>query len=527
MFVTTEATPLNVEALLDPGAYDHEVEDIHLVETHISWVVLTGPFAYKIKKALNLGFLDFSTLDKRRFFCEEEIRLNRRLAPQVYLDVVPITGSPHTPTFKGEGPAIEYAVRMRQFLQDGLLDRLIARGALQTKHIDAITAVVARFHGEIPHAPPETPFGSPDRALAPVAENFRQILDLDHEPADRTRLETLRYWIHGLHGRLANTMARRKFEGRVRECHGDMHLGNMALEDDEILIFDGIEFSDDLRWIDVMNEVAFLVSDLEHRGRPDYAWRFLNGYLEITGDYAGLTVLRYYQAYRAMVRAKVTRIRLSQADVPESDKPAAEAEFRRYLAQVENYARPGRPTLVIMHGPSGSGKTVISQGLLERWGAIRIRSDVERKRLFLLAATESSHSAITGGIYTPEATYKTYNRLVHLARQILRAGYPTIVDASFLQREPRHLFRDLAGELKIPIVILDVYADESILRRRVEKRAAAGADASEADVSVLAQQLLDYGPLDVDEQSLALQIDGGSDVDYEELLGAIQTQPAG
>jgi len=523
--VNTETEQLDIEALLDPGVYPHEVGAIQLVETHISWVILTGPYAYKVKKALDLGFLDFSTLAKRKFFCEEEIRLNGRLAPHIYLDVVAITDSQKAPRLAGEGPVIEYAVRMRQFPQDGLLDRFIARDALRPAHIDGMTAIVAQFHETVPGTAADTPFGTPEAALEPAVENFRQVLPRERDPAIRARLHRLQTWSEQTNQRLSDVILRRKVGGRVRECHGDMHLGNMALVDGEILIFDGIEFNENLRWIDVMSEVAFLTSDLEHRGRPDYGWRFLNGYLEATGDYPGLAVLRYYQAYRAMVRAKVARIRLAQDDLSDAERMATEADFERYLSQAEGYTRVPAPRLILMRGVSGSGKTVISQRLLEHLGAVRLRSDVERKRLFHLAARARSGSTVAGGIYTPEETRKTYQRLRELAAGVLEAGYPVIVDATFLRRAQRDPFRALAEECRLPFAILDVRAKESVLRRRVADRMAVGRDASEAGMAVLKDQLRDYGPLEPDEAPYGIPVDGGGETDVGELARRLLDAP--
>jgi aminoglycoside phosphotransferase family enzyme/predicted kinase len=523
--MSTQTEQIDIEALLNPGLYPHQVEKIHLVETHISWVILTGPYAYKVKKALNLGFLDFSTLAKRKFFCEEEIRLNGRLAPHVYLDVVAITGPREAPRLAGEGAAIEYAVRMLQFPQEGLLDRLIARDALRPAHIDAITALVAHFHDTIPEAPGDTAFGTPQGALAPVVENFRQVLARERDLTIRARLHRLQDWSEQTNQRLSDVILQRKVEGRVRECHGDMHLGNMALVEGEILIFDGIEFNENLRWIDVMSEVAFLTSDLQHRGRPDYGWRFLNGYLELSGDYPGLAVLRYYQAYRAMVRAKVARIRLGQDDLTDAERRATEADFLRYLSQAEGYTQVPGPRLILMRGVSGSGKTVISRQLLEHLGAVRLRSDVERKRLFGLSAEERSDSALGGGIYSPEATQKTYRRLRELADRVLDAGYPVILDATFLRRAQRDPFRTLAQQRQVPFAILDVRADESVLRRRVADRMAAGRDASEAGVAVLEHQLAEYAPLDADEARYGIAVDSGGETDVGALVGRLLGAP--
>jgi predicted kinase len=327
------------------------------------------------------------------------------------------------------------------------------------------------------------------------------------------RLDALDAWSAASYEDLRGIMAERKAGGYIRECHGDMHLGNMAEVDGEIVIFDGIEFSENLRWIDVMNEVAFLCTDLAHRGRPDFTWRFLNTYLEHSGDYPGVALLRYYQAYRAMVRAKVSHIRLVQPDLDDRERANAEREFLGYLGQAEDFARPAEPALVLTRGVSGSGKTVASQAVLESLGAIRVRSDVERKRLHGLPPQARSDSGPDQGLYTPEAGVQTYARLLEVARSGLEAGYPTVVDATFLQREQRVPFRQLAADLGVPYLLLDLSADRETLMDRVQGRYRQGADASEADPAVLQTQLDGYTALGADEASEALPIDSGDGLD--------------
>ena len=366
--MTSPAGGLNVQRLLEPGFYPHPVRGLRLVETHISWVFLTGDYAYKVKKPLDLGFLDFSTLEKRAHCCREELRLNRRLAPSLYLDVVALTGTPEAPVLGGPGEPVEYAVKMRQFDEAGLLDRLIAGGELPPERIDRIARIAADFHARAERAPAESDFGTPERAHHPVAENFVQTLALVSGPDVVVRLEGLQAASEEAYRRLAPRMAARRRDGFVRECHGDMHLGNMALVDGDVAIFDGIEFNANLRWIDVMSEVAFLCMDLEQRGRPDYAWRFLNAYLERTGDYAGLSLLHYYQAYRAMVRAKVTAIRLAQPGLSAGDRAAAEASFLGYLSLAEGYAAAGRPFLAITRAPPASARAGSREAWPSAWG---------------------------------------------------------------------------------------------------------------------------------------------------------------
>ncbi len=497
--------PPLIAALHEPHRYDHPVEHVTLVETHISWVLLTGRYAYKIKKPLDLGFLDFSTLDKRRHFCEEELRLNRRLAPEIYLAVVPITGTPDDPHLGGTGTPIEHAVKMVQFPQEAQLDRVLARGALRPEHIDDLAARIADFHRHAAVAGPDSPFGTPERVWHPVHENFEQIRARINETR-RPPLERLEHWSQTAFERLRDNFTARKREGFVRECHGDAHLANMVLLDNRVVPFDCLEFNDNLRWIDVMNEVAFTVMDLADRGQRAYARRFLNAYLEHSGDYAGLKLLRFYQVYRALVRAKVAAIRLSQPGLSSAEQERIGIHYRGYIDLAGRYTRPTRPALMIAHGLSGTGKTTLTQGLVERLGAVRVRSDVERKRLHGLAAAARSGSAPDEGLYTAEAGARTYDRLAELARAIIGAGHTTILDATFLRRAQRERMQALAAELRVPFLILAFEASETTLRERVVVREQTGVDASEAGLAVLEHQLASAEPLAAEEQAHALTI---------------------
>ncbi|HBZ29293.1 MAG TPA: aminoglycoside phosphotransferase, partial [Nitrosomonas nitrosa] len=305
-----------IEGLRDPTRYPHPVKNIQHVETHISHLLLTGEFAYKFKKPLNLGFLDFSALEKRRFYCEEELRLNRRLAPDVYLEVVSINGEVSSPSLNGAGPVLDYAVKMRQFDPESTLDRLEEQAGLLLRHVDMIADKLADFHSRIPLVPDELPWGKAETLLQPVTQNFEQMATLvDGDDEMIALLTGLRHWSEAEHTRLATDFECRRAQGFVRECHGDLHLGNMAWHGETLLIFDCIEFNPALRWIDVISEVAFCYMDLLHRNHDDLACRFLNNYLSRTGDYAGVKLLRYYVVYRAMVRAKVAFIRANQSDL--------------------------------------------------------------------------------------------------------------------------------------------------------------------------------------------------------------------
>jgi len=504
MTTPQDSLPPLITALCDGKIYGQPGADIQLLQTHISYVFLTGRYAYKIKKPVNLGFLDFSTLDKRHHYCEEELRLNRRLAPQLYLEVVPITGSPAHPVLGCAGTAIEYAVKMAEFPQQARLDHVLAQGGLTSAQIDALASQIAVFHNSIAVAGSDSMFGTPARVLQPALENFEQIRPLLDDTNDLAALDELQSWTQREYTALEPAFAQRKQDGFIRECHGDLHLANIALVNGAITIFDCIEFNDNLRWIDVLSEIAFLVMDLMDRNRPEFAYRALNAYLELSGDYSGLGVLRFYLTYRAMVRAKVATIRLHQAGLGQSERTAIFRNYRSYIQLAQKFTAPPRPALLITHGLSGSGKTTWSQSILESLGAIRIRSDVERKRLFGLSAESPSQSGVASGLYAADATHLTYQHLAKLAQAIVAAGFTVLVDATFLQQSQRSLFRELAQAMGVPFVILDFQAVPATLRQRIVQRRHAAQDASEADLAVLEHQYATQQPLAPDELPLTI-----------------------
>ncbi|MDD5383821.1 MAG: AAA family ATPase [Gallionella sp.] len=496
-----------VDALRVRGYFPHRSG---VEETHISWVLLTGCDAYKIKKAVDLGFLDFSTLEARHFYCTEELRLNRRLAPDIYLDVVAIGGSPEQPVL-GSEPAIEYAVHMRRFPRSAMMDRLLADGHITTAHIDKLAATIARFHAALPPAAADSPFGSAAAIQEAVLENFAQSSPLLSASADLAMLEKVRQASMLEFAACEPLFRQRKAAGCVRECHGDLHLGNIVLLDDTPVPFDGIEFSATLRWIDMISEIAFTVMDLMQRGQPQLAWRFLNAYLEGSGDYSGVGVLRFYLAYRAMVRAKVAAIRANQEDPAQAQRELKDC--RSYLALARDCLTRRRPALIITHGLPGCGKSTFAQIALERLGAIRVRSDVERKRLFGLTALADSRSQTGGGIYGEEATRRTYARLHELARGLLAAGFPVIVDAAFLRHAERESFRALAREIGAPFVIASLRTDEAVLAQRLAQRSSRGNDASEADAAVLRTLQAAQEPLQDEELAAAVPFTNNGDID--------------
>lgn len=485
--------------------------DAELLETHISWVLLAGDDAYKLKKPLELGFLDFSTPDRRRAACEEELRINRRTAPGIYLGVVPITGSVAAPRIGGDGPAIEHAVHMRRFSQRALLADRAARGELRAEHIDALARHIATFHQAADVAPADGPFGRAELIRQWARDNFAPLRERLQDEVLVVQLRQLYAWAEAEGARLAPLFNARRAGGQVREGHGDLHLGNLIWLDGAPRLFDAIEFNPQLRWIDVMADVGFLFMDLCAHGLAPLAWRFMNAWLDLSGDHAGLALLPFYAVYRALVRAKVAALRI-QASGDEHWQEAA-----RYLDLAHRLSQPRQRLLYVASGVSGSGKSSQSQPLIEARGIVRLRADVERKRLFGLAP-EASSAAVPGGIYSAEASARTYAELRERARMVLDAGFAVLADATFLRRAHRAEFIALAAELGVPCRLLVFDAPPDVLRERVRRRAAEARDASEATVEVLERQLIEREPLSEAEAAIAVYVDTTQTVDWRCLL---------
>ncbi len=490
-----------IEELLTGAAFGHPVGDLRITETHVSWVVLTGDFAYKIKKPVSFAFLDATALARRRWLCEEEVRLNRRLAPELYLGVVPIrraagglrvaaVGEAH-----GAGEPVEYAVCMRQFDAREELPALLARNAVTVADVAALAARLAAFHrlaaragaaGELRRS------GEPREAVLGSLASLLAHLEPRRPPPE---IGLVVDWIHDRLPALGEAFRMREACGFVRECHGDLHARNIVRWRGALTPFDCMEFDPHLRWIDVMSDLAFLFMDLVAHERRDLAFALLSAYAEDTGDYGGIRLLPFYAVYRAVVRAMVDGLSAEQ-------RPAERSEYyarlQRRVHAAFGFVRSASPLLLIMFGPSGSGKTWLSERLVPRIPAVRIRSDVERKRLA---------GPAPGELYSPAMTRATYGHLLACAESCLEAGMSALVDAAFLDGAERRPFADLAGRLDARFVIISCRAPDHLMRSRVAARARAGTDASDADLTVLSRQLREFEPLSADEQARAIMVD--------------------
>lgn len=530
----SDPLPPLIAALLNPALYAdtqaRPVERVELVQTHGSWVLLAGDVAYKIKKPVRFAFMDFSTLALRRQACETEWRVNRRFqqpdqaATHLYLGVLPILGTAQQPRWGPLGTAqaaqaLEFAVQMRRFDEAARLDHVCDRGALTPEHLTHFARRMASFQARAAVAGVGQAWGHAAAAMRWPRDNFSTLRALLSAPADAEQVRALSHWAEQRYSAIEPLLSRRRQKERVREGHGDLHLGNLVLIDNAVLPFDAIEFNDSLRWIDVANDVAFLWMDLLHHGCPGLANVWLSAWLDASGDVSAPTVWSFFASYRAGVRAKVAALRWGQlgaADASREARPEADAcltQARRYLALAHDIAQPPLPQLIITHGLSGSGKTWASGRWLaaEATGrAVRLRSDVERKRLHGLSALAPSGSGLNSGLYSPQAHGDTYASLLARSRRLLAEGWTVLVDAAFLRLSERTAFAALAAEQRVPFHILACEAPLDVLRQRITERQASGLDASEATVAVLEQQLGWLEPLLPAERAvcLRLEVDG-------------------
>ncbi len=477
-------------------------DPVELVQTPSSWVLLTPSWAYKIKKPVHLPFLDFSTLALRHAACLEELRLNQRTAADIYVDVLAITGSTEHPEWGGFGPVLEYAVRMHRFDNRFRLDRCCAAGLLQEAHMVQLAQAITDLQRGAARAGVDLPWGDQQAVTQPALDNLDICQRLLTDTADQALLGELRQWTQRQAQALAPLVAQRRADGWIRECHGDLHLGNMVLQGGQVRLFDALEFNPGLRWIDAASDLAFAYMDLLQFGQAGLANVLVNAVLADNGDYASAPLLRFYAVYRALVRAKVAALGWS-----ERGDSADLALARSYMRLALRLGRPEAPRLVITHGVSGSGKTLASSAYLRAdtsGNCLRLRSDVERKRLFGLSALQRSDSVQNARLYSAEAHRRTFERLRAQSEQALRAGWSVLVDATFLRRADRDEYRELAQRLGVGFAILAPQASVAQLRERVRLRAAAGTDASDADLAVLERQLSVVEPLTADEAAQTL-----------------------
>lgn len=497
-----------VTNLQNKSLFHHEVTEFKVVETHVSYVLLTGPYAYKIKKPVDFGFLNFLTLEQRKFYCEQEFALNRKIAADLYVDVIPIYGTIEHPCFdiSDSSTPIEYAVKMKQFAEQDLLIEKINDNQLDYSHLEQIAKKLAEFHL---HTDQESPsfLGTYSQIYEPVAQNFEQIREFITNEEQLKQLIIQENWVNQIYQELKITFEQRKKNGFIRDCHGDCHLGNIIWQKDKPIFFDRIEFNDSFRFTDTYADVAFLYMDLCDKGFDHLAVHFINYYLVHSGDYEGVSILPFYAAYRAIVRAKIQLFEIHFSQQLDAEQKTKLMDRYNHLISLANrFAKNTlQPNLIITYGFTGSGKTTQAIELSKKLHAIHLRSDVIRKQLFGIDINKKILPDAYQGIFSSEHTEKTYNTLLKYSQIGLAAGFPVIIDASFLQYHQRTKFYDLARQMNLHCQILACDAEYSTLLNRLENRNLLNNDFSEGRTLVLDAQMRHFDPLTKEEKTKILR----------------------
>jgi uncharacterized protein len=499
--MTNTILPPLIQQMLQPRFYPHAVvEPIDLLQTHISFVLLTGEYVYKLKKPVNFGFLDYSSLEKRRHFCQQELQMNQRGAAEIYLEVLPISQQGETFELGSSTNVVEYTLKMRQFPQENLWTSLFDRGELSERHLEELGRTVARFHAESPTDDYIQSFGRADRIKAAIDGNYQATKNYigrvqTQDRFDRTKAYTDRFFEQN-----SQFFDRRIETGKIRSCHGDLHLKNIATWHGKILLFDCIEFNEPFRLVDVMYDVAFVVMDLDARDRGDLANIFLNTYVEETGDWEGLQVLPLYLCRQAYVRAKVTSFLLDDPGISDEEKQQASQSAEHYYQLAWEYTQPRSGRFIVMSGLSGSGKSTVARWVARHLGAVQIRSDAVRKHLAGIPLNQRGEESI----YSEQMTQKTYDRVLELGRMLASRGWSVILDAKFDRAIWRKQAIDLATDENLPLHILQCQAPLEVMRDRLNHRTV---DIADATADLLEVQLAEAEPLDEIEQNYAIVVD--------------------
>ncbi|NJK64230.1 MAG: AAA family ATPase [Synechococcaceae cyanobacterium SM2_3_1] len=476
--------PLLLQAMRQPPFYPHPVESpIQLLQTHISCILLTGPYAYKLKKPRNLGFLDFSSLEQRHHYLQEELRLNQRGAPDLYLEVLPITQQGDSFHLGRQGAVVEYALKMRQFPQRCLLSQMLEQGEITESLMQDLGRVVASYHRSSNTDDHIRQFGTVASVRQAFDENYAQTRDYIGGPQTEDQFTATQAYTNHFFSERAEILEQRRQQQRIREGHGDLHLGNICYWQNQILLFDCIEFNESFRCVDVMYDVAYGVMDLEDHDRSDLGNAYLNTYLEESGDWEGLQVLLLYLVRQAYVRAKVTSFQLNDDQIPAAEQEEAHRTAADYYRLAWSYTQPRQGQVFLMAGLSGSGKSSVGRWLARRINAIQIRSDAVRKHL----GGRELHEQGGPDLYTPAMSERTYSRLIQLGLLLAKEGYRVILDARFDQRQWREQVITGATQGHLPLRILHCEAPPKVLQERLLARHP-GQDITDATLDLLPLQ---------------------------------------
>lgn len=480
-------TPYILESLRNPSAYPVQTRTVELIQTHISWLFLTDTHVFKIKKPVNFGFLDFSTLERRRFYCHEELRLNRRLCPDIYEQVIPLREADTGAAFVGAGKVIEYAVMMKRLPADRMLDKLVDNGRISVEEIRIVALRISKFHAEATTSPLIAEFGS----LEQIQFNWRENLEQAHLFQTSTLppgvLESIRTYIETFTDLHRTLFAERIESGYIRDCDGDIHLGNICLLNTTPYIFDCIEFNERFRYCDTAADIAFLLMDLDYHRRPDLADAALSAYITASGDSRLAELIIFYKTYRAFIRGKVESLQLLDTGIAQEERNAAKKRAIRYFRLAQGYCMRDRlpPTLFITCGTMGCGKSTLADQLAFELGLATFNSDVVRKQLAALPPESAARVSFGEGLYSEEMSRATYSKLEQLADNELSSGHSVLIDAGFGTAAKRAGFARLAASRNTEFVILYMRCDPDMQRQRLRERSLRGVSVSDGRVELL------------------------------------------
>jgi hypothetical protein len=511
--------PTLLARLTDPACFPEPTTTVDVIQTHISTIFLTDRFAYKVKKPVNFGFLDYTTLERRRHFCEQEVSLNRRLAPEVYLDVVDIRDNGGVVSIGGRGETVEVAVKMVRLPAERMMRSMLERGEVTRAHIEGIAKLLAAFHTKAATGPEIQRLKSLEGVTFNCEENFSQTAPYVGRLLDATTAAFIRTSTLLFLARHAGLFRDRAAQGRVRDGHGDLHLDSICLTE-PVRIFDCIEFNDRFRYADVAEEVAFLAMDLEHNGRDDLARAFVDAYVGASGDSQLLDLIDFYKCYRAYVRAKVNAFQSDDADLPAERRTAIAATATAYFQRARQYAESFNPQrLVVTCGLTGTGKSTLARKLASQFSLVVVRSDVVRKELLGLAPNDRCHVPFGEGEYAANTTDRTYAAMLTRARDLLACGHSVVLDGCFIQRDQRAGAVQLGATTGVPLLVLECRADEATVRSRLERRRANPQAVSDGRWEIYRGQLEQFEPPDEIPQHERIVLDRSRPV--EELMGTL------
>ncbi len=498
--------PELIKDLLLPDAYPHKPRDIKLVQTHISYVFLVEDLVYKIKKPVDFGFLDFTSLEKRHYFCKREVELNRRLCGDVYVGVVPVVKEGKRYVFEGKGEPLEWAVKMRRLPEEGMMGRLIAEKRLTQKHIDLLVKKLVPFYKTAATGPEVNKYGSLDTVSFNVEENFSQTNDFVGKAISEYRYQHIVSWSRAFMQEKAPLFEERIKEGFIRDGHGDLYSANICFDErnDEVYVFDCIEFNDRFRCGDVAQDLAFLAMDLDFHGLQEFSSYFIDQYVAFSGDKKLYEILDFYKCYRAYVRGKIGCFTWTSQEVDPKVREESLNSAKRYFDLAFEYAK-GKPFLIVIFGLSGTGKSFLARELSKRLLTSYYNSDTVRKTLQGIQPEEHHYEPFEQGIYRPEITERTYEALAEYAKNDLLNGKDVILDATYRSKKFRKMILEKTRDINAKILFVLCEAPEDVIKKRLEERAKKAFEPSDGRWEIyLKQKQIFEPPEDIPSQKLLI-----------------------